>query len=499
MNYNLIKTNDVIEEILKINNISLAELNKEYDFSVKDEVFLNFKNKLLENKEKKFLIVGDYDADGICSTTIIKLLLNHLNIQNNFIIPSRINQGYGLNNDIVEMAKKNSFDCLLLVDNGIAANEQITLANSLGIKVFIIDHHEYDELPNAEAIIHSSIVSENYAHLSAGGLSFVLSRSVYNDDLSLVLGGLSTISDMMSVTHFNRYLIKEMMKLLKTNKIYQLNYLNDNNPFSYDALSFNVIPKINSLSRMEPMGDANKLVQYFLADENTCRITIEQINYVNEKRKQYTKQMASEADRLVKGNCIEVLASSSFMEGLCGLIANRVVQSINRPVIVLALKDGIYKGSGRGNNSFNLYEVLKDYEHYETFGGHEVAVGLSIKQENYDSFLKYLSNISIDSKENVKDALLVDEELVNFDLFNSLIKLEPFGTDFNKPNIAILNNNYKRLIISNRFPKYLIRNDLNAISFNENLKDLNPDYLIGTLKIDSYHKNSLELLIEDLI
>lgn len=499
MKYNLIETNDVIETILKLNNITNEELNKEYDFINKDEVFFNFKEKLIENINDKFLIVGDYDCDGICATTIIKKLLNELGVNSNYIIPSRIKDGYGLNNNIVNMAKENGFDSLFLVDNGIVANEAIDLAYSLGLKVFIIDHHEYLNLPRAEAIIHSNIVDDKYKGLSAGGLAFVLSRLFYEDDLSLVLGGLSTLSDMMSVVGFNRFLIKEMMRILNTKSIYQMNLLNDNNSFDYESLSFNVIPKINALSRMEPMGDANKLVLYFLADEKTCRTTIEQINYVNEKRKQYTKSMYAEAKELINEDSnIIVVSSSNFQEGLCGLISNRLTHEMNKPSIVLTIKDNNYLGSGRSCGSYNLFEALKNFDHFDAYGGHEEAVGLSFSKEYLNDFIDYVNSLTIDNNVN-QDVLLINHELITKDLINEINSLKPFGKDFNLYKFAIKNDNYKKMIVSNRFPKYLIRNDFSAISFDIKTKDINPEYFIGNIKQDSYHIGALQLLIEDLI
>lgn len=499
MKYNLIETDNIIDTIYKLNGIEENMLDKQYDFIVNDEVFLNFKEKLLNDRELKFLIVGDYDADGICATTIIKKLFNYLNIDSNYIIPSRIKQGYGLNEEIVNMAYNNGFNCLMLLDNGIVCNKEIELAYSLGLKVYIIDHHEYETLPKAEAIIHSKIVEDKYQNLSAGGLAFVLSSTFYEDDLSIVLGGLSTISDMMKVTDFNRYLIKEMMKLLNSSNIYQMNYLNESNRYDYESLSFNVIPKINALSRMEPMGDPNKLVRYFLSDEKTCFLAVEQINYVNEKRKLYTKEMTKIAYELLDDKEIEVIASSEFQEGLCGLVCNKLVHDINRPIIVLTLKEGIYKGSGRSTEGFNLYEALKDFKHYDSYGGHEGAIGLSLKEEYYQEFLDYVAQIDYLTKEKTSDVLLVDESLINLDLIEKLNRLKPFGDGFKEPMFGITNNNYKKYIVSNRFAKYQIRNDLSAISFNESFKDVKANIFIGSIREDSYKKNSIQMLIEDLL
>lgn len=500
MNYNLIETDDVIKSILDLNNINKEDLNKEYDFIIKDEVFLNFKEKLLEHKNDRFLIVGDYDCDGICATTIIKKLLNKLEIGNNFIIPSRLKEGYGLNSDIVKMAKDNGFNSLILVDNGIVANEAIDLANSLNLNVFIIDHHEYQELPNALAIIHTNIVSETYKDLSAGGLSFVLSKCFYDDELSLVLGGLSTLSDMMSVIGFNRYLIKEMMKLLKENNIYQMNLLNDRNRFTYDSLSFDVIPKINALSRMEPIGDANKLVIYFLSDEKTCECTIEQINYVNEKRKQCTKDMMHEVKGLLDpSKKIDVISSINFKEGLCGLVSTRISKENNKPSFILTIKDDEYIGSGRSIASFNLYETMKDFKHYNTFGGHSGAVGLSFDKAYYNDFIKYVDCLDYEDESISNDVLNVSIDDLDLDLLDKIENLKPFGTNFNMPLFSIKNQDYKKSIVSNRFPKYFINNKLSAISFNEKHKDIKPNYFIGVLRKDNYNKDSVQFIIEDLI
>lgn len=500
MKYNFIETNDIVEAVLQLNNIKEEDLNKKYDFIVKDEVFLNFKEKLIENKDLKFLIVGDYDCDGICATAIIKKLFMHLNISSNFYIPSRIKDGYGLNDNIVKMAKENNFDALFLVDNGIVCKSQIDLANSLGIKVFIIDHHEYKELPNAISIIHSNLVNEEYSKLSAGGLAFVFSLLFYEDDLSIALGGITTLSDMMPVIGFNRYLIKKAMSILEKRKLYQLNLLNDNETFDYQSLSFNVIPKINAISRMEPMGNPNHLVEFLLSDEKQCRESIERINYINEKRKLSTKDMSIEAKGLINNSDnICIVSSINFKEGLCGLIANRLIHEVNKPCIVLSLSDGYFKGSGRSVDGLNLYEALSGFKHYDSYGGHEGAVGVSFKEEYYSDFVKYVNSINFNTVDIVKDVFLVDQDSLTLDLQERINSLRPFGTDFKEPIIAIKNNNYKKYIVSYRFPKYIIRNDLSAISFNESLKDIIPNYLIGYLRKDTYHKDSLSFSIEDLI
>ena len=496
MKYNFIETDDLYKTILDINHVCEKDLNDSYDFSVNDEVFLNFKNRLLENKNKRFLIVGDYDCDGICATTIIKRLFDHLGIKSNHYIPSRLKEGYGLNSSIVEKARENNFDCLIMVDNGIVANDEIKLAYSYGIKVFIIDHHEYETLPDCEAIIHSNIVSKNYRNLSAGGLSFVLSRCFYEDDLSLVLGGLTTLSDMMSVTQFNRYLLKKMYELV--NSIPSLFLLNDGNKISYHDLSFNVIPKINAVSRMEPEGNPNYLIRFF-NDTEFAKKYITTLNYLNDQRKIMTKQMSRTADSLLnKEDDILFVCSKDFKEGLCGLVANRIMHEYGKPTIVLSDNgNGELKGSGRGPEGLNLYEIVKGFDNFIAFGGHEGALGLTLTDNVLSDFKKYLSDIKIEN-EFTEDAILLKADSLNEDALKIINELEPYGTGFKEPLLALRNEGYKKFIVSNRFPKFTINANLSAISFNESYKNLNPSVFVGHLEKDSYRPKSLSFKIAEM-
>lgn len=498
MKYNLIETKDVLKSILELNNISLDELNKEYDFNCTDKVFINFKDELLKNKDLKFLIVGDFDADGIFATTIIKKLFIQINIESHYYIPSRINEGYGLNKDIVKKAYDNSINALILVDNGIKCIEEINYANSLGMKVFIIDHHEYDTLPNA-TIIHSNTVSLKYKDLSAAGLCYVLSTLFFNDDYLSLLAGLATISDVMPVIDFNRTLIKKMMNVLKTNKYIHFNLLNDHNEFDYHNISFNIIPKINALSRMEPLGNPNLLVKYLLSDNPNDLEFIESVNYINEKRKNESKIMYNKARLLLDDFDISVVVSDEFAEGLCGLVSGRLADAYLKPVIVLSDKGDYVKGSGRSYGNFNLYDALKPFDGFDAFGGHEMAVGLTIKKENLNSFIDFVKSLKVIHNEIVKDALLVDESILNNDFIDLIDSLKPFGPLFSEPLFVIKNNNYNKQIVSNRFAKYQIRNDLSAICFKEELKDIKAKYFIGSLKKDKYYKGSFQFLIEDLL
>lgn len=496
MKYNFIKTDNIIETLFEYNNITKKELDYSDSFMIEDKAILNFKEELQQAKNLKFLIVGDFDCDGICATTIIKKLLDKLNIKNNYYIPSRIKEGYGINDEIINKAISYNFDALLLVDNGVAFKEQIDKAINNNIKVFIIDHHEFCDLPKA-TIIHNTTVDKKYENLSAAGLSYLLSKTFYDDELSLVLGGLATLSDMMPVIGFNRALINRMYEII--DNVDQLKLLNDNKKISYDDIVFNIIPKINAISRMEPLSNPNYLVRYFL-DNDYMNEYINTINYINEQRKLCTKQMYTIASNMInEEDKIILLYSDKFKEGLCGLLANRLLNEYNKPVIILAMNDSDYKGSARGPKDINMYNLFKDFMYYSSFGGHAGALGLSFNKERINDFKDFVKNINITDFENTKDVFLVEESQLTNELIGEINDLKPFGERFELPLFGIENKGYKKIIIKDMYSKYLISNNFSAICFSERLKDFNPKYLIGSIKKDTYKKDSISLLIEDLV
>ena len=176
MKYNIIETDDIVKEYLKKHvDVDLNKYNDDYDFSIYEEAINTFYNKLLEYKDSRFLIVGDYDCDGICSVAIIKGLLNKLKIYSNYYIPSRLKEGYGLNKLIVDNAIKYSYDVIFLVDNGVTCTEAIEYAYANNIKVFIVDHHKFESKPKCEAFIHQDLLSKEFEYASAGELCFLLS------------------------------------------------------------------------------------------------------------------------------------------------------------------------------------------------------------------------------------------------------------------------------------------------------------------------------------
>ena len=491
---------NLLDNIYLINNIQKSDLEIDrFDNINYHQSLFDFKDKLLSLKDKHILIVGDYDCDGICATTITKRLLEHLGINNSYYIPSRIDEGYGLSEKIVSIAHKHHYDVIITVDNGVSATSSISLANSLGIKVMIIDHHEYVDIPDCYGFIHPNLLDKDFNKLSAGALCYLLSTLFYEDDYSLVLGGLSILSDMVGVLNYNRYLLKRMMSILNTKDIYQIKLLNGAS-VDYDSLSFNAIPKINAVSRMGY--NANILVKYFLSDKDECIKLLDSINKINDYRKNETKSECDLALSLLnRKDKLALIVSSEFKEGICGLIANRISLNYDVPCIVFSKKDGLLKGSGRSRENFNIYEYLLDTKDlFTSFGGHGQACGVCIEESKLDDLKAYVDTHKLNMLDYHKDVISVDQTDIDFDLFNKIDSLKPFGIDFKEPLIHIKDFEYKsKFLIKNKYPKFTVDNKLSAISFNEYDSYRQFSDLYAYIRKDDYHAGAVSLLIEDLL
>lgn len=497
--YKIIETKSIEEEILKLNGLSLKDLDvRDFKLDLNQEYLLKFKEELERLKDKKFFIIGDYDFDGISSTTIICRLFDYLNIEHNYYIPSRISEGYGINKELVDRAKEYNFECILCLDNGIVAYEEIEYAKSLGIEVLIIDHHEYDELPKANAIIHPRLLNDNYIDACTAGLTYLLSALFYEDDYSLVLSGIACLADMVKVVKYNRFIIKKSYELLNTGEYANINLLNKKKTYTYQDISFNVIPKVNAVSRLGY--NANKMVTYFLCDGKSAFNMISDLEEINNERKRLTSLMNEKANSLVIDSNILVICDESFKEGLCGIVSSRITNEFNKPSIILSKQNGILKGSARSTNTFNLYEYLLNVSDlFETFGGHEKALGLSLKEENLNKLLDYISNNPIELVEEEKIAIKLDPKCIDIKLLDAIEKLTPFGTGLKEPMYAIENNSFNQYYVSGKYPKWTINPNCEAILFDLSKQKDDFKYFIGKLQKDAYHKGNVSIILDDLV
>lgn len=499
MKYNFIETNNLKEDFLNRHNLDLDKYNN-FDFNINEDIINDFYNKLILNRDLKFLIVGDYDCDGICSTTIMKNLLTSLNIEHSFYIPSRLKEGYGLNKLIVDNAIKHNYKAIILVDNGVTCTNEIEYAYKNNIKVFIVDHHNFIEKPRCEAMIHQSLLNKEFEYASAGELCFLLSLKYSYNDFNLILGGLSILSDYILINSFNRFIIKKMFDLLNENEYVSLNLLNGSDNYTNTSITFNIIPKINSISRMESkVLNPNHIVKFLISEYDNLSDISKEITSLNNLRKKDTSNLFNEIIKEdFKGNYI-LIASKEINEGYTSSLATKLSNYYDKPVFVLSICDGLCKGSGRAQN-IDLFSLAKDFDKYISFGGHEHAVGVSIKDSDLDSFKSYLNNINfIKTNDNLQDVYLIDPELINDELIDDIESLGPFGNGYECPLICLENKDYDKSLLKGKYTKFFINDNLSCITFDEKFIGFNPEYIIGYIEKDSYRRYGFSMIIKDLV
>lgn len=397
--------------------------------------------------KKKILIYGDYDCDGIMSTSIIMNLFLKEGYKPGFYIPSRENDGYGLTKDNVKRFYELGYDIILCVDNGITLVEEIDLANSLGMECVIFDHHTIQEkLPNAKYILHPSLSSIGEYNISAGEVCFYFSWAYLEkiDKYLLTLAGVSTVSDMMVVKSYNRVIIKLALKYLNEEHFASLYNLIDKKYeiISEDNLGLEIAPKINSIGRLLNDNTRFNIVKYFLPDDGNNNARLNWINNINKERKQLISEYSQDVEIDETFDSIVTIINKN--EGLAGLIANSLLNKYEKPVVVFSTTndDGILKGSARSKSGFNIVKAFTSLSDLLiTFGGHECAGGLSIDKKNFVEFQNKFNELAKIYKFEEQEKKLISLSLNEFTIndYNLYRSFGPFGEGHQKPLFVIKN------------------------------------------------------------
>ena len=399
-------------------------------------------------QDEKIVVYGDYDADGITSTSIIVKSFLYLGKKIGYYVPSRYIDGYGITLTRAKEIVEKGYQLVILVDNGICANESVQYLKDNGLKVIIIDHHESGAiLPNADAIIHPQISSFSDIKTSAGFCSFMFSIALLEriDNYLLYLGAISVISDMMPLVGFNRDIVRLAGELYKKYPFYNIDLLKEDNNFDYVGIGIKIAPKINAIGRIIKTTAINHLVTYFTCEDNVQVFSMYKwIEDINERRKEMTKKFPldiSPSEEKENG----LIKVYDIDEGINGIIANRIIQTYEKPTIVLTKDsndDNILKGSMRARAPFNVVECLSALKDYLlTSGGHALAGGLSLKVENYQTFkekyLKYCKETNFTTESKKDRSILLNLSEVTFENYQILMSLSPFGQQFEAPLFSI--------------------------------------------------------------
>lgn len=486
--------------------------------------------KAIENKEK-IMIYGDYDADGITSITVLKKYLNEIGLKTGEYIPNRLNEGYGLNKDAISKIYNDGYKLMITVDCGISGLEEVDYANSLGMEIIITDHHEpAEKLPEAIAVIDAKRKDNKYPfnQLAGVGVVFKLIQAIstelkleekeYLKYLDLVCIG--TISDIVPLVDENRVIAKLGLKLIeKTKNIGLKTLLNiaDLKKIDSNAISFGVAPRINACGRM---GFQEEALQLFLTEDSGEATKIaKRLVQFNQERQAKEKQIFEEViEKIEKDDkdkkCI-VLAEENWHHGVIGIVASKITEIYYKPSILICLEGDKGKGSGRSVPGFDLYTALtKCSDYIEKFGGHSMAIGITIKKENFEKLKEAIEKYAQESNiSDIMPIINIDKEInlknINIEEVKSLELLEPFG-EGNKMPLFLLRNlkiDSIRALSGGKHLKLTLKQDNNivdAIGFN--MGDLSKEYLlgdkvdvVGTIEINSFgNKENIQINLKDI-
>ena len=423
--------------------------------------------RIFDAKEmgEKVFVAGDYDADGVMATTIMKYTLDQLGIENGYYIPDRVKDGYGLNVKMVEMAVERGYSLLITVDNGVHAHEALQRADELGIDVIVTDHHTMDEKVLAEWIVHPSMMEEDYMYCSGASVALQLSMRLIGIQPYLVsLAMIAAIGDVMEVWKQTRVIIREGLRYLNEQHFAPIMALVGDRDIDEETISFYVVPKINAVSRLCDRGNVNNLVRFFLAtDPLSVQHFASQLEELNEERKALSSRMVIKAGRMVDDHPVQVIFDESFHEGIVGLAAGHLARDLNQPVLVLTRSEGLIKGSGRSIDGFDLYAFMNEcFEDYAAFGGHPGAVGLSVREKDFELFKAsvYEKAEQIDFSSCVSETEVYEVDSLRLKDVLELDRFRPFGHGFAKPVFGLRDCRIIRSqLLKGRYPKYVFDKD----------------------------------------
>lgn len=422
----------------------------------------------IENRNR-IRIIGDYDIDGVMSTYILLESLRGLGCDVDMMIPNRITDGYGINEHLIEQAWQEGRDTIITCDNGIAAVTQIRKAKDLGMTVIVTDHHEVpfedlegerkEILPPADAIVNpkQKACSYPFAGLCGAVVAMKVMEALYEKmapevdlvDKMLPFAGIATIGDVMDLQDENRILVKEGLQRLHhtTNlglqELIRVNNLEPENISPYH-IGFILGPCLNASGRLDT---AKRALQLLLADSREeAAVLAGDLKNLNESRKEMTAQGLEKAIEQVEStSMMEDMVLVVFLpechESLAGIIAGRLRERYHKPSFVLTRGEEGVKGSGRSIESYSMYEKLCECKEYlPKFGGHPMAAGLSLEEENVERFRRKLNEQSGLTEEDLVEKVTIDVPMpihyIRKDLVQELSLLEPFGKGNEKPLFA---------------------------------------------------------------
>ena len=413
-------------------------------------------------KQEQITIYGDYDADGITSTSLMYETLLSIGANVNYYVPNRFTDGYGPNMDAYQRLIDNGTQLFITVDNGVSGKNVIDKVIAAGVDVVITDHHELPaDLPNAVAIVHPRYPGSNYPFpdLSGVGVAFKVAWALTGEfpveELDLVAIG--EIADVVNVTDENHALISYGIQQLRQGMrpglaaLMKLADIKANNLTDQD-IGFGIAPRLNALGRIADANDGVKLLTSL--DENESQKLAKEVDQANKERQNLVADIMKEAEEQANSSANQqkktlLIVGKGWHQGVLGIVASRIMNETGKPTIVASTDQNnptLIKGSGRSVDSFNLFNALEAHrELFTTFGGHPAACGLSFDQKNIVPLQIALEEEAVKQKfdPTVKQPLPIAMKLVPADvtqqLYNDIQRVAPFGPGNMEP-VFELNN-----------------------------------------------------------
>ncbi|MEL0538803.1 single-stranded-DNA-specific exonuclease RecJ [Staphylococcus debuckii] len=485
-------------------------------------------NTAIDNQER-ILVYGDYDADGVTSTSILVSTLQELGAEVGWYIPNRFTEGYGPN----EAAFKNAYDegvnLIITVDNGIQGHKEIKAAQELGMDVILTDHHEIGEtLPEAFAIVHPMHPEFDYPfkYLSGAGVALKIAQALLDHPSSYytVLAAIGTVADLVSLTDENRAIVQSGLDILNQTEFPSIQALLNNAGFkdtiTEETIGFVIGPRLNAVGRLD---DASLAAELLMSENpEDAEFLAEQVEHFNQERKDIVKEISDEAllmaaKQVEKGNQFLVLAQENWHEGVLGIAASKVVETYGLPTIILNIDtaQNFAKGSARSIEQVSMYDILdKERELISKFGGHHMAAGMTLPIENIEQLSEALNRhmFEISRTEDISPRktvdLVLDENDITVKNIRDIQKLRPFGTDFTSPlfqlnDIKILQA--KGIGQEGKHLKMTLGNSkLQSLywqhgDYASQIEPNQPINMIGTLQINEWNGNqSPQFMVQDM-
>ncbi len=454
--------------------------------------------RAVKNNEK-VIIYGDYDTDGIMATSILYYCFHKLGKSVQFFIPSRYSDGYGLSMDNAKKIASSGYSLVILVDNGIGCIQEVSYLLSKGIETLIIDHHSVPPaLPPAVSTIHPDLLHYGSAPVSAGYMSYLFSIELLgeNDPYLMLLGALSTISDLMPIRAHNRAIVALSLRYIRQARPKEIYLLAQTSYIDESTLSMAVIPAINAAGRLLEDHTASRVVHYF-ADENSDKEKIASwLLDLNQSRKNATSEAASLIQ--VDPSAASIVVVGRLKEGLNGLLANRLMNQYGKPCAVLSpssVDKDCYVGSMRTYDGQSVVDFMnQNKDIIAKGGGHPNAGGVTIKKDDYAAFktafeLFIYDHPSVPSRSE-PIPLLVEE--VNMDSYRLLRSFGPFGHEYPEPEFLLRNLPYEKLIFfhDDKMARCEFPSGARFVSFSygRNALDANKGFVpfLGKMKLREY-------------